>query len=218
MVYRGPDGPYRGCGRGRRLLPRVRPRRDAVPSRYGEARGGPAVAGLTCWNATARLRASKSSIYRLGARPNRRNAAAGLPNDTDDRILAGFLRVAAAAAGVNEVTFFRHLGDQASLARAAVRRFSPAEAIATREPAIDASSVAAAAKGLRRALEGLRAHIRTRPDMLVFGFGESHRFPELLPDLMATPTAVHGFLRRALAQAEPTLRARSIRTPSPSSG
>jgi|GEM_PF-1388496 len=139
--------------------------------------------------------------------------------DTADRILAAFLRLAAARgldatttravaaeAGVNEVTLFRHFGDQATLAREAVRRFSPAAEIARTDPGIDPSSPQAAAAGLLRCLRGLLAGIRARPEMLHFGFGESHRFPELREAVMATPQAVHGLLRRALAQAAPALR------------
>lgn len=46
----------------------------------------------------------------------------------------------ASAAGVSEVTVFRHVGDKASLAREAVRRFHPAAVLDAYDPAIDAST------------------------------------------------------------------------------
>ena len=80
--------------------------------------------------------------------------------ETRDKILRAFLALAAergmagittrdiaAAAGVNEVTLFRHFGDKASLARAAVRRFDPAAALDAYDPAIDASTPQAAMAG-----------------------------------------------------------------------
>ena len=68
----------------------------------------------------------------------------------------------AAAAAVNEVTVFRHFGDKASLAREAVRRFSPASELDEYQPGIDASSPQAAIDGLLR-LPGRTASPARRP-------------------------------------------------------
>jgi AcrR family transcriptional regulator len=80
---------------------------------------------------------------------------------TKDRILRAFLdlvvehgyegsttRAVADAAGVNEVTLFRHFGDKKSLARAAVGALSADAALAGYDPSIDASSPAKAASDL----------------------------------------------------------------------
>lgn len=83
--------------------------------------------------------------------------------ETRDKILRAFLALAAergmtavttrdiaAAAGVNEVTLFRHFGDKASLARAAVRRFHLAATLDAYDPAIDAATPRRPWPGCRR--------------------------------------------------------------------
>ena len=140
--------------------------------------------------------------------------------ETQDRILRAFLALAAqrgmamittrdiaSAAGVNEVTVFRHFGDKASLAREAVRRFHPAAALDAYEPAIDASTPEQAMRGLLRCLAHLQSHLESRPELLQFGLGEAARYPELLDDLQQIPAAARRMLTRAFTQAASQLRA-----------
>ena len=146
--------------------------------------------------------------------------APGAPadGDTETRILSAFLRLAAErglagtttralaqAAGVNEVTIFRHFGDKATLIHEAVRRFSPVDELTALDPAVDGGDPARAAAGLRACLGRLAAQLGTHPELLRFGLSEGSRTAEL-PALLAIPQAVLGFLRRALEQARPSLR------------
>jgi AcrR family transcriptional regulator len=137
-----------------------------------------------------------------------------------DRILASFLTLAAErgmaqvttreiahAAGVNEVTLFRHFGDKATLALEAVRQSSPAAQIDDYQPAIDTSSPDRIIEGLLLCLGELRNHLSRRPELLQFGLGEAARYPELLGELRKTPAAARRMLTRALLQASPRLRA-----------
>ena len=139
--------------------------------------------------------------------------------ETRDKILRAFLALAAergmagittrdiaAAAGVNEVTLFRHFGDKASLARAAVRRFDPAAALDAYDPAIDASTPQAAMAGLLRCLAQLQSQLADHPELLQFGLGEAARYPELLDDLQEIPAAARRMLTRAFEQAAGQLR------------
>ena len=139
--------------------------------------------------------------------------------ETRDKILRAFLALAAergmagittrdiaAAAGVNEVTLFRHFGDKASLARAAVRRFDPAAALDAYDPAIDASTPQAAMAGLLRCLSQLQSQLADHPELLQFGLGEAARYPELLEDLQEIPAAARRTLTRAFEQAAGQLR------------
>lgn len=136
-----------------------------------------------------------------------------------DRILGAFLTLAARrgmaqvttreiarAAGVNEVTLFRHFGDKATLALEAVRQSSPAAQIDAYQPAIDASSPERATEGLLQCLGELRHHLSRRPELLQFGLGEAARYPELLDELSKIPAAARHMLIRALLQAGPLLR------------
>lgn len=208
----GPPRPWAWCTPGRHASKYLLTPRG--PGSISAGRGSPITSG-------GNGRRHQSGGESTGRAPDEGAGDAGPPAapDTADRILAAFLRLAAARgldatttravaaeAGVNEVTLFRRFGDQATMAREAVRRFSPAGDIARLDPAIDASSPAAATAGLLRCLRALRAGIRAQPETLLFGFGESHRFPDLREAVMATPRAVHGLLRRALAQAAPALR------------
>jgi AcrR family transcriptional regulator len=143
------------------------------------------------------------------------------PPSTEDRILAAFLHLAARGgleaattraiadeAGVNEVTIFRHFGDKATLALRAVRRFSPAAQLAARDPGIDPATPASAAAGLLACLRQMSANMTDRPELLLFGAGESARMPEVAEAVAAIPRAATAFLQRALDQAKPQLRAR----------
>jgi AcrR family transcriptional regulator len=113
----------------------------------------------------------------------------------------------AAAAGVNEVTVFRHFGDKAGLAREAVRRFHPAAALDAYDPAIDASTPDSAMRGLLRCLAYLQSQLASRPELLQFGLGEAARYPQLLDDLREIPAAARRLLTRAFEQASAQLRA-----------
>ena len=138
---------------------------------------------------------------------------------TRERILRAFLRVVTARglegtttravaeeAGVNEVTLFRHFGDKAGLALAAVREFSPAADLAERDPAIDVSTPHQAADGLLAALKYCHTTVHDRTELLYFGVGESRRMPEVAREVTAVPRAVMDFVDRALTQARPALR------------
>jgi AcrR family transcriptional regulator len=150
-------------------------------------------------------------------RPDTRQGAGRLA--TRERILVAFLQVAnergldgattravAEAAGVNEVTLFRHFRDKAGLALAAVRHFSPAERLRSRAPAIDASSPARAAAGLAACLRYCNDGIQARPELVEFGVGEARRMPEVAAEMAVIPRVVMDFLGRALAEAAPSLR------------
>lgn len=141
------------------------------------------------------------------------------PEVTEERILAAFLRVAVAqgldaattrsvaeAAGVNEVTLFRHFGDKATLARKAVNRFSPAPAIDARDPDIDATTPERVGLGLWACLCFLADTLSIHSEILQFGLGESRRFAQLTEAITAAPRAGYHFLLRALDQARPALR------------
>ena len=136
-----------------------------------------------------------------------------------DRILDSFLTLAAQrgmaqvttreiarAAGVNEVTLFRHFGDKAALAMEAVRQSSPAAQIEAYQPAIDTTSPERTIEGLLRCLDELRSHLSRRPELLQFGLSEAARYPELLGELSRIPAAARHMLTRALQQAGPRLR------------
>jgi AcrR family transcriptional regulator len=139
--------------------------------------------------------------------------------ETRDKILRAFLALAAergmaavttrdiaSAAGVNEVTVFRHFGDKATLAREAVRRFHPAAALDAYEPAIDASTPQTAMRGLLRCLGELQSQLAGRPELLQFGLGEAARYPDILDDLREIPAAARRMLTGAFGQAAGQLR------------
>lgn len=147
------------------------------------------------------------------------NRSGTTPTATRERILRAFLRVVAEhgldrtttraiaeEAGVNEVTLFRHFGDKAGMAVAAIREFSPAADLNSKDPAIDASTPGRAGDGLLAALQYCRAIVHNRPELLSFGIAESRRMPEIAREIAEAPKAVMGFLERALKQAAPALR------------
>lgn len=138
---------------------------------------------------------------------------------TADKILRAFLTLAAergmssittrdiaAAAGVNEVTVFRHFGGKAALAREAVRQFSPAADLDAYQPVIDTSSPQAAMAGVQRCLAELQARLAERPELLQFGLGDAVRYPDLTDDLKEIPAAARRLLTRAFEQAQGQLR------------
>jgi len=138
--------------------------------------------------------------------------------ETADKILRAFLSLAAergmsaittrdiAAAAVNEVTVFRHFGDKATLAREAVRRFSPAAGLDAYQPSIDASGPQAAIDGLLGCLAELQARLAGRPELLQFGLGDAACYPGLTNDLKVIPAAARRLLTRAFEQAHSPLR------------
>ncbi len=140
-------------------------------------------------------------------------------NETSERILTAFLqltgergidatttRTLAEAAGVNEVTIFRHFKDKATLVRELYRRFGPISRIAAYPLAIDTSSPERAVAGLVECLHLLSDSLRGHPQLLLFGLSESWRFPELKDEFSAAPKAARDFLERALHQTQPVLR------------
>lgn len=143
-----------------------------------------------------------------------------IAESTSDRILATFLRLAAErgmeatttrvlaeAAGVNEVTVFRHFGDKAGLAREAIRRFSPVATFEQYEPAVDTTGPDTAAEGILRSLRFVRGQMREHPEVMSFGVAESWRFPDLSEEIRAIPLAALAVIERTLHQAQPCLRA-----------
>jgi AcrR family transcriptional regulator len=115
-------------------------------------------------------------------------------------------RAVAAAAGVNEVTLFRHFGDKETLARAAFTRLEPGARLANYDVRFDASSPT-------QAEEGLRACLRTLYDMLAEfqmlfhpGLREIWRQAGMQKSSSEVPRAVLAIVQRALDQAAPALR------------
>ncbi|MFB7908274.1 TetR/AcrR family transcriptional regulator [Kitasatospora sp. NPDC056076] len=138
---------------------------------------------------------------------------------TRKKILTAFLALAgeqgmaaittkeiATAAGVNEVTLFRHFGDKANLALEAVKAFSPAAQIDAFEPKIDASSPETTIEGLLACVHELRHHLEGRAEVMQFGMSEATRYPELLEEIKKNPMAARRMLTRAFHQAAPQLR------------
>jgi AcrR family transcriptional regulator len=138
---------------------------------------------------------------------------------TKDRILHAFLdlvnehgyegsttRAVADAAGVNEVTLFRHFGDKASLARAAVMAISANAALAGYEPSIDTSDPAKAAADLCTCLIFLRDTMRNQPFMINPVLRELARRLGRGLDKDAGPGPVFSIIQRALLKARPVLR------------
>jgi AcrR family transcriptional regulator len=138
---------------------------------------------------------------------------------TAERILRAFLTLAAErgmaavttrdiarAAGVNEVTIFRHFGDKAALALAAVRAFQPVELIDAYRPAIDTSTPQRCAQDLGRCLRLLYDQMRQHPELVHFGLSDAARHPEILNELKKMPDAAKRMLTAAFAQATPVLR------------
>ena len=138
---------------------------------------------------------------------------------TRERILGAFLRLAvergidstptrlvAEAAGVSELTLFRHFGDKASLVREAIRHSAPTERLRAYDPAIDASTPESATAGLGRCLRHLRDEAVRRQDLLHLALSEARRHPELKDELIVGPRQAVEVLQRALQQAAPQLR------------
>jgi AcrR family transcriptional regulator len=138
---------------------------------------------------------------------------------TREKILRAFLALAAErgmaavttrelarAAGVNEVTIFRHFGDTATLAREAVHFLQPAARIEAYQPAIDASTPQRCLEGLAGCLQMLHTLLRERPDLLQFGLADGVRYPEILEELRRIPDAARRMLTGAVAQASVQLR------------
>lgn len=141
-------------------------------------------------------------------------------SETEERILEAFLRLAgqrgldaittraiADAAGVNEVTLFRHFGDKSTLIRAAVRYASPRGAFAAYPVRIDRSNPENVAQDLVACLAFLRRALRERMALVRMGIGEFSRNAELADEVKAIARAGLNLLRRALAEARPCLRA-----------
>jgi AcrR family transcriptional regulator len=138
---------------------------------------------------------------------------------TGERILRAFLALAAErgmaavttrdiarTAGVNEVTIFRHFGDKAGLALAAVRAFQPVEVIASYRPEIDSSTSRRCAAGLARCLRMLYDQLCAHPELLQFGLADAARHPDLVDEVRKVPEAARRMLTAAFEQAAPRLR------------
>src|SRR5215471_6766723 len=105
---------------------------------------------------------------------------------TRERILEAFLRLAvergidptttravALEAGVSELTIFRHFGDKATLARAAISQAVPVERLRSYEVAFDVSTPEQVVDGLTACLCYLRDELRQREHMLQLALSES---------------------------------------------
>ncbi len=115
-------------------------------------------------------------------------------------------RAVAEAAGVNEVTIFRHFKDKATLARSAFRAADTIEAMRAYPQAIDTSSPQAAQAGLVEALQFLRKGIQDNIIQVQFGLGEYYHFPELRDEIKGSAMGAAEFIQRAVEQAAPALR------------
>lgn len=138
---------------------------------------------------------------------------------TGERILRAFLALAsergmaavttrdiARAAGVNEVTIFRHFGDKAGLALAAVRAYQPVDIIEAYPTAIDTSTRERCAADLGRCLRMLYDQLRAHPELLQFGLADAARHPDVLSEVKKIPDAARRLLTTAFEQAAPRLR------------
>ncbi len=115
-------------------------------------------------------------------------------------------RAVAEAAGVNEVTIFRHFKDKANLARSAFRASDTVDAMRAYRLTIDVSSPQAALAGLVGALRYLRKGIQDNIVEVQFGIGEYYHFPELREEIKGSAMGAHEFIRQAVKQAAPMLR------------
>jgi AcrR family transcriptional regulator len=138
---------------------------------------------------------------------------------TGRRILSAFLTLAAErgmadvttrdiarAAGVNEVTIFRHFGDKAGLALAAVRAFQPVDVIDAYRPVIDTSTSERCAADLAQCLRVLYDQMRQHPELLQFGLSDAARYPDVLHEVKKIPDAARRMLTVAFEQAATRLR------------
>lgn len=115
-------------------------------------------------------------------------------------------RAVADAAGVNEVTIFRHFGDKATLAREAIHHTAVVDRVGAYPLAIDVSTPDRAAAGLRDCVRFLRATLCAHTEFLQFGITESWRYPELAGELAVAPRTARALVERALRQAAPVLQ------------
>jgi AcrR family transcriptional regulator len=138
---------------------------------------------------------------------------------TQDRIVRAFLTLAAEhgyegtttrgvaeAAGVNEVTLFRHFGDKESLARLAFGSLGPGPLLAGYEPHVDTGSPQRAADDLRDCLVLVQKAIRTHPVVLNPALRAYFHRTAPLHDLASMPTVALAVVCQALTQAQPMLR------------
>ncbi|MFZ5825550.1 MAG: TetR/AcrR family transcriptional regulator [Bacillota bacterium] len=138
--------------------------------------------------------------------------------NTDDQILAAFLRLTAERgpdavttreiaqeAGVNPVTLFRRFGDKATIVVEAIRRYSPAARLESADPGVDPEN---AAEGLVACLLFLTELVQEHRKVpgLPLAKMEFANLPEVRAEMKKIAEAIYGYLRRALAQAAPALR------------
>jgi AcrR family transcriptional regulator len=142
-----------------------------------------------------------------------------IKEETEERLIRAFMelvvahgyegattRAVAAAAGVNEVTLFRHFGDKETLARAAFTRFEPSAQLAAYDVQFDAASPALAEAGLRACLRTLHAMLAEFQVFLHPGLKEIWRQVGMQRSSSEVPRAVLAIVQRALDQAAPALR------------
>ncbi|MHB9146034.1 MAG: TetR/AcrR family transcriptional regulator [Symbiobacteriia bacterium] len=137
---------------------------------------------------------------------------------TDERILSAFLKLAAersfdavttrevaSEAGVNPVTLFRRFGDKNKLALEAIRRYSPAETLRSRDPGVDPSRAADGIVDCLMYLNDILVGHRQIPWLRLL-VKQMSQIPEVQAEQRAILDAVYGYVRRALDQAAPAIR------------
>ena len=147
------------------------------------------------------------------------NSANSVSGDTRQRILSAFMRLLAErgleatttrslaeAAGVNEVTIFRHFGDKMTLAREAIRAEAPLAILTGYMPDFSGDTRQDAAAGLLACVRLLRQTLWEHRGILQFGTSDAWRYPDLLDEVKVVAAAGAAALARALDRARPTLR------------
>jgi AcrR family transcriptional regulator len=110
-------------------------------------------------------------------------------------------RALAAAAGVNEVTLFRHFGTKQGLFQAVVEQFSAVPGLAARAAQLTGDDYRA---DLTRIAQHYLAMLRRNRRAILMTMAESPRQPEIRPVIAATPARqramLAGYLRQQIAR------------------
>ena len=125
---------------------------------------------------------------------------------TERGIDATSMKSVADAAGVSELTVFRHFGDKPTMIRQAIRHAAPIERLEAFDLEFDVSTRERAAAGLTTCLCFLRDATVRSGGLLQFSLAEARRHPELSTDLKAAPLAAQALIDGALRRAEPHLQ------------
>ena len=159
-------------------------------------------------------------MYLLAYRdPKMDNSFVSRPVNTSDRILRAFLDLAgerglaaattkgvAEAAGVNEVTIFRHFRDKDTMALRAVERFYPGPRITGYEVDFDNDTPEAARAGVLAVLQFLRSVLMESASLVRFSMTEGFRQEPIRTRMADAPSLARDLILRALERARPQLR------------